>query len=178
VDGVGEVALSAVFVAWWVVSAFNQFHSGAWTLRLRRHIPLGLIPLWTFFAPNPARADTRIVWRVEHAHGWSGWQEMYFGFAPAWRRWIMNPELTFNKAVNDLVGTLTRVHPDPSDRSVLFNSGYLTLLSLAHAEAASQNQHAVQFAVVRTAIGATARDFNIVFLSEPHAICGTAVHVH
>ncbi len=177
-ENVGEVAIAVVFAVWWVISAFNQFHSGAWTFRLRCHIPLGLIPLWTFFAPNPARADTRIVWRVEHAHGWSGWQEMYFGFAPAWRRWIINPELTFNKAVSDLVRSLTPVHPDSSDRSVLFSSGYLTLLSLVHAEAASQSRHAVQFAVVRTAIGAATRNLDILFLSEPHATCGSAVHVH
>jgi hypothetical protein len=115
---------------------------------------------------------------VEHAHGWSGWQEMYFGFAPAWRRWIINPELTFNKMVNDLVGSLICVHPDRSDRSVLLNSGYLTLLSLVHAEAASHSHHAVQFAVVRTAIGTTTRNLDIVFLSEPHATCGSAGYVH
>ena len=105
------------------MSALNQFDSGAWTLRIRRHLPFGVIPLWTFFAPNPARADTRIVWRAERGAGWSGWQELHFGFASARRRWIINPELTLNKAVSDLVNSLTRIPPNPSDRSILFNSG-------------------------------------------------------
>ena len=177
-DRIGEAAISAIFVVWWAVSALNQFHSGAWTHRLRGHVPFGLIPLWTFFAPNPARTDTRIVWRAEQAEGgWSGWREIYFGYAPVWRRWIVNPEMTFNKAVNDLVNSLARVRPETSERGILLVSSYLTLLSLVEAEAATDRPEAVQFAVVRTAIGAEARDFSIVFLSEPHAAGGTLAHV-
>jgi hypothetical protein len=168
VENGATVAISIVFAAWWVISAFNQFYSGAWTRRLRGHIPLNLIPLWTFFAPNPARADTRIVWRLEDADGWRGWREMYFGFSPQWRRWIINPELILNKAINDLVSSLAANRDDPSGRGVLFSSGYLTLLSLVAAEAVSERHKAVQFAVVRTAAGAVERNLNIVFVSEAH----------
>jgi hypothetical protein len=85
--------------------------------------------------------------------------------------------MTFNKAVNDLVNSLARVRPETSERGILLVSSYLTLLSLVQAEAETDRPDAVQFAVVRTAMGALARDFSIVFLSEPHAVCATEAHV-
>ena len=115
-------AIAAVFAVWWVISACNQFRSGAWTLRLRRYVPLGLIPLWTFFAPNPARADSRLIWREEHGSRWDCWRELHLGFAPAKSRWLVNPELILNKAVVDLVSSLLRVRLEQQDRSALLSS--------------------------------------------------------
>jgi hypothetical protein len=119
-----------VLAAWWLVSACNQIRSGALTLRLRRQVPLGLIPSWTFFAPNPARADSRLIWREGRESAWIGWRELHLGFAPVRSRWLVNPELILNKAVSDLVGSLLRVRADMADRGALLSSAYVTLLSL------------------------------------------------
>lgn len=171
------IAVAAVFALWWAISACNQFRSGAWTSRLRGHIPLGLIPLWTFFAPNPAHADSRLVWREEHGSEWGGWRELHFGFAPLGSRWLVNPELILNKAVADLVGSLLRVRPEQDDRSTLLSSAYVTLLSIVLAQRRRAGCSSIQFAVVRTSTGSPARRVDVVFLSEIHKVAGSLTHV-
>jgi hypothetical protein len=178
VADVGLTALAVVFTVWWAISACNQVRSGAWTLRLRRHIPLGLIPLWTFFAPNPARADSRLVWREEHDNLWSDWQELHFGFAPASRRWLVNPQLILNKAVTDLVGSLQRMSPELEDRSTLLSSAYLALLSVVLSQPRRFGCSSIQFAVVRTSKGSLTRRLDVVFLSEVHDVEHTPADVH
>jgi hypothetical protein len=171
------IALAVVFTVWWAISACNQFRSGAWTLRLRRHIPLGLIPLWTFFAPNPARADSRLVWREEHGGEWGGWRELHFGFAPVRTRWLVNPEITLNKAITDLVGWLLQTRAEWEDRSALLNSAYVTLLSIVLAQSRRTRCSSIQFAVVRTSRSALTRRLDVVFLSEIHAVADPVTHV-
>ncbi|HEX7176983.1 MAG TPA: hypothetical protein VF240_17120 [Pyrinomonadaceae bacterium] len=172
------LTIAAIFAVWWAISVCNQFRSGAWTLRLRRHIPLGLIPLWTFFAPNPARADSRLLWREEHGNEWGVWRELHFGFAPASSRWLVNPELIPNKAVTDLVGSLLRVRPKREDRSALLCSPYLTLLSIVLAQFRRTGCSSIQFAIVRTSTDFPARRVEVVFLSEVHDTADSVTHVY
>jgi hypothetical protein len=164
------VALAAVFTVWWAISAANQYRVGAWTVRLRRQIPLSLIPLWTFFAPNPARADSRLVWREEGDDGWGGWRELHFGYAPVRSRWLVNPELIQNKAVTDLVNSLLRVRPEGDERTTLLSAAYVTLLSLVVAQPRAAGCAAVQFAIVRTSRVTRERRVAIAFVSEVHAL--------
>jgi hypothetical protein len=172
------IALATVFVVWWAMSACNQIHTGALTVRLRRHVPLGLIPIWTFFAPNPARADSRLVWREERHGQWSGWQELHYGFAPAASRWLVNPELIENKAISDLVSSLLRARPDADDRSMLLSSSYVTLLSFVVRQPRSPECSSVQFAIVRTSRVALARQVNVAFVSEIHDLAGASANVY
>ena len=169
-------AIAAVFAVWWAISACNQFQSGAWTLRLRRYIPFGLIPLWTFFAPNPASADSRLIWREEHGSKWDCWRELHFGFASTRSRWVVNPELILNKAVADLVRSL-HVCPEQRDRSLLLSSAYVTLLSIVLAQSRWTGSSSIQFAIVRTSVGTHARCIDVSFLSEVHEIGDSVTHV-
>jgi len=171
------VGIAAVFVAWWAVSALNQVHSGALTVRLRRHIPLNLIPLWTFFAPNPARADSRLVWREERGGEWGAWRELHVGFAPARSRWLLNPELIQNKAVADLVSSLLRVRPAMRDRTALLSSAYVSLLNVVVAQPRRTGCSSIQFAVVRTARASAARRVEVAFVSEVHDLANAPAHV-
>jgi hypothetical protein len=169
------VALAAVLAVWWTISALNQFHSGAWTRRVRRYIPLELIPLWTFFAPNPARADSRLVWREEHNSKWGNWRELHFGFASAGGRWLANPELILNKAVSDLVGSLLSLPKE--DRSVLLSSAYLALLNIVLAQPRPAGCSSLQFAVVRTSAGSFDRHVEVAYLSEVHEVADPTPYV-
>lgn len=162
------VALAAVFVAWWSVSACNQIHSGRWIWWLRRNVLFGLLPLWTFFAPNPTRADARLVWRAGNGEDWSSWQEVHFGFAPSRSRWLLNPSLILNKTIADLVDSVIRLRPERDDRRRLLGSGYMMLLALALNECNKTGCESVQFAIARTSRGHPARKVAIAFLSEVH----------
>lgn len=168
--------ITAIFVVWWAISACNQFRAGAWTRRLRQHIPLGLIPLWTFFAPNPARTDSRLIWREEGDGEWDGWQEVHLGFAPGWKRWLVNPELILNKAIADLVNSL-RLSQTHLDRSVVLSSAYVALLSIVLNQRRRAGSLSIQFAILRTATGIEGRRVDVAFVSEIHDVCGLVTHV-
>ena len=163
------MALAALFAAWWVVSAINQIDSGALTRPLRRHIPFGLIPLWTFFAPNPAKADSRLVWRVEDDTGWGSWQELHYGYTPARSRWLVNHRLVQNKAVTDLVNSLNRVPREAMvDRTALLSSAYLALLGLVVSQPRPAGCSSIQFAIVSSSRPSSSRQVEVMFLSEVH----------
>jgi hypothetical protein len=172
------LALVAVLAAWFGLSACNQIRSGALLKQLRRQVPLGLIPLWTFFAPNPARADSRLVWRFELEGRWSEWKELHFGFAPLARRWLFNPELVENKAVTDLTRALFGLDPELDPRSFLLSSSYITLLSVVLAQWRPPSSTAVQFAVVQTAMEPEKRRIDVAFVSEVHDARASAAHVY
>jgi len=164
------IGLAGALASWWCVSALNQVHSGAWMWRLRRHIPLGLIPLWTFFAPNPARADPRLVWREEFDGSWEGARELHFGFAPIGSRWLFNPQLILNKAIADLVRSLLILDTSDQGRSLLLSPPYLTLLNMVLSQPRRPRCSGIQFAIVRTSGAATARQLETIFLSEVHSL--------
>ena len=164
------VALAGLFASWWLVSALNQVHTGAWMWRVRRHIPLGLIPLWTFFAPNPARADPRLIWREEYDGEWEGARELHFGFAPIGSRWLLNPQLILNKAIADLVRSLLTLDTDVEGRSLLLSPAYVALLSMVLSQPRRAGCSGIQFAIVRTSGSAGARQVETIFLSEVHSL--------
>jgi len=170
-------ALGAVLTAWWGISVCNQFRSGAWTARIRRHLPLGLIPLWTFFAPNPARSDTRLIWREERAGQWDDWQELHFGFAAARSRWLINPELILNKAVTDLATSIPRNRGEDGDRSYLLSSSYVTLLRIVLDQIRENTCSSIQFAIVRTSWGSEARQIDLIHVSEVHQVTDNSADV-
>ena len=167
-----RVALLAYVLAiWWVISALNQIRAGALTLRVRRALPVGVVPLWTFFAPNPARADSRLVWREERGCAWQEWRELHFHFAPPSSRWLFNPTLVLHKAVSDLTAGILRVAPAMSDRTALFSAAYLATLNIVLEQPRSAHCSAVQFAIVRTSRVGGLRRMEIAFVSEPHTVC-------
>lgn len=172
------IALATVLIAWWVISACNQYRRGVLTHRLRRHIPLGLIPSWTFFAPNPARADSRLIWREERGGQWGGWRELHYGFAPVASRWLVNPELIENKAISDLVSSLLHLDAERDDRSPLLSAPYITLLSFVVSQPRPADCSAVQFAIVRTSRTFRERQVDLAFVSEVHDLSGTLANVY
>jgi hypothetical protein len=164
--------LAAVLTVWFVLSLLNQVKDGAAIARIRRWIPLGLIPTWTFFAPNPVKTDTRLIYRTDDGpDGWTPWREVYYGTArPAWR-WFFNPNLIPNKAVSDLTGALvTRGEAAFRDRSGTLSAPYIALLETVVRAAARPTDSLVQFALVRTSNTPGGRDVRIAFLSEVHEV--------
>jgi hypothetical protein len=117
------------------------------------------------------------VWREEVGSEWTGWREFHFGFAPARRRWLFNPELILNKAVSDLVGSLLPVGRAMEERTVLLNAAYLAVLSVVMKQPAVTGSSSVQFAVVRTSVDGATRRLDVVFLSEIHGTTEIPAHV-
>jgi len=163
-----EVLLALLLAAWWALSALNQFRSGAWTARVRRRIPGVLVPSWIFFAPEPPRSDSRLVWRNEVDGRWGEWDELDFGFAPVARRWLFNPEVIEYKAVSGLSDALLSLGSVLGRRGFLLTSSYVALLSILVSRSPARRSTGIQFAVVRTNIAPHGRRFEVAFVSEIH----------
>ena len=92
-----------VLGAWVFLTAVNQF-SGSWTRALRRVDVLSLIPVWTFFAPNPVLTDSRLYYRTIAPDGAvSVWEEIHPPGNRTSVAGLWNPQKRATKAVFDMV---------------------------------------------------------------------------
>jgi hypothetical protein len=82
---------------------------------LKRHDACALIPVWTFFAPNPGTRDVRLLWRERYSDGTlSAWRETTPPDPGPWKG-LWNPHKRARKAVTDACPSVLRrvgSHPD------------------------------------------------------------------
>ena len=124
-------AISLGFIAWLGVSTVEQLRFQR-VQRYRRWDVLGLIPVWTFFAPNPATGDYYIVYRDELASGMRTlWVEAIV--SPSQRSLhasIWNPDRRATKALFDISSGLALfVRDSPDSDAVQLTLPYLALLT-------------------------------------------------
>jgi hypothetical protein len=118
--------VGAVLGLWFAASVVHQFQPRYWRRWAARDV-LGLLPRWSFFAPNPGRHDLHVVYRDRTDESWGSWVELGAAPAPRWWRAAWNPHRYARKAVMDLVNGVRAVPVDRS-RSHLLSSSYVALL--------------------------------------------------
>ena len=113
---VGEVALwvmqalvVAILVVWVVVTVANQRPASRRLVRRITNLDIcGLVPIWTFFAPNPGDTDVHLLFRDRDQDGRvTCWREVKL----TGRRWILHlwsPQRRINKAIVDVAFDLAR----------------------------------------------------------------------
>jgi len=119
------------FSAWLAASTVEQLRLPG-VQRYRRWDVLGLVPVWTFFAPNPATGDFHVVYRDELGSGeCTLWADAGDGPSPrGLRASVWNPDRRATKALFDIASGLAlaaneTVNPD----AVQLTLPYLALLS-------------------------------------------------
>ncbi|AVH55862.1 MULTISPECIES: hypothetical protein [Streptomyces] len=169
--------VATVFSLWLALTVLNQAD------RTRRPIRsivgydiLGLVPIWTFFAPNPGDTDLHLLYRDLDRHGNVGpWHEVVIER----RRHVLHlwlPHRRVSKALSDVAHDLTRfdwdsratehghtVHP-----SRVLSFPYLYALNLVTSEPALPETTHRQFAVARTRGPAAFGEPDIYLLSAFH----------
>jgi hypothetical protein len=151
-----------------VFTAAAQFR----TLRLERWARSRdvflLLPMWTFFAPNPGTTDARLLWREALGSRHLGpWHELSPPRSHPMRA-IWNPNRRIQKAIAVAGGLLA--HAGESESTTL-TIPYLLLLNYVAAQTGSPHAIARQFAVVRTSGESPAFDeVRMVALSRWHAV--------
>ena len=128
-----------------------------------------LLPIWTFFAPNPGTTDTRLLWREALGSRTFGpWHELSPPQSSRWRA-VWNPDRRIQKAIADAGGLLAQT--DGKSESTTLTIPYLLLLKYVAAQTGSPHAIARQFVVVQTS-GEPPEfdDFRTVALSRWHAI--------
>jgi len=163
------VSLQVVLGIWFIATVLKQLNA-RWLSRIVRN-DFGLVPSWTFFAPNPGRSDIRLVYRDRLPNGVSTqWQEACQ--KPLRNKWrfIWNPEKFKEKGVLDIALSLSRTvkSSDGKPAIAMLMWPYLVLLDRVLSEPRQTTGANRQFAILSTE-GATApRRMEALFLSGWH----------
>jgi hypothetical protein len=126
--GLVHAAAVAFFALWFVATVVKQLRT-PWAKVVHRRDRFAIVPMWTFFAPNPGRSDLHVLYRDQRADGaFTPWTEL--GTSAVRSRWapLWNPRKRVGKAVHDAVGALALLPRDVGPE-VMVSSAYLTLLT-------------------------------------------------
>src|SRR5262245_30980214 len=119
---------------------------------------LGLIPVWTFFAPRPGTSDYRIFFRGKNRSGeLLPWVELELSESRKPWHFLWNPHKRHAKVLTDLVQAFLRFYYSASSKNYdsaqfraasMLNMAYLAVLSLIEARGRSLAMVSVQFAII------------------------------
>lgn len=102
-----DYVTAIVFGLWFTLSIPGQFESRL-ARRIRRKDIFGLIPTWTFFAPNPGTSDYHLIYRDFENEVLGAWKEIPFVFGRTWYNWLWNPLKRRSKVLSDCVSSIGR----------------------------------------------------------------------
>lgn len=163
---IAEIVAITVLALWWLASAVAQpdWLVGSW---VRARDPFGLIPSFSFFAPNPASTDCHLLHRHVLAGGEvTPWRES-FVWRPVWYRGLWNPDRREEKAISDASSGLVRRRND-RPASVRLSVPYLLLLNHVSAQPAPPGAVGVQFVLMGSSDDGSPPFVRM--LSEMHAL--------
>lgn len=182
IDAALTGAVAAVLCAWFLASIPTQFR-WRWWESLSRHDALGLLPRWTFFAPNPGRHDLHLLVRDWIDGEPSPWREFERLPPPPLVRALWNPGRFARKTITDVGNAVVRSAAGRVDaaeenaKAIQLHAAYLEILGWV--TAAGRHERAVgvgeergerQFALVRTQTDQPGRRLQVVFLSFLHPL--------
>ena len=161
----------AVAVAALAVTALTQVRGWRLERWLRTRDVFLLLPIWTFFAPNPGTTDTRLLWRESFASGDTNhWHELSPPRPTRWRA-LWNPDRRVQKAIADAGALVAQARAETDSDAVLLSVPYLMLLNYVAAQDGSPHAIARQFLVVQTSGGPPDFDeVNVLTISRWHAV--------
>lgn len=164
----------SVMVCLTVLTILNQFGPSRWNI-VRGKDHLNLIPIWTFFAPNPGQTDYHLMYRFQNSTGqMSAWIEIPLAEQRTARSWIWNPEKRSKKVLADIVasfidaGAMQCEH----DTDYLLTLPYLLLLRVVctHAGTHHSVDEVVQFVLAETKGFARSEAPHLLMVSRFHAL--------
>ena len=166
------VAVVVALSAWLVLSALNQLPL-RWMGRIKRRDYFGLIPRWTFFAPNPANTDYQLYYRDRLRDGrLTDWREAPVRGEKPLRVAVWNPEKRRQKALSDFMRSIARsLRNAKGDADTLqLNLGYIALLHFTSNSPHDAESVTTQFAVWQTYGFRPSRKPRLVMHSRFHAL--------
>jgi hypothetical protein len=97
-----------IFSAWLVLSVMFQFDL-SWFPSVSRHDVFGVLPRWTFFAPNPGTSDYHLLYRDRLPGGpLTEWTEIPITAERRLVACLWNPEKREKKVLSDVATMLVR----------------------------------------------------------------------
>lgn len=96
--------VSGIFVLWFTGTIIIQFREAKISQKIKSYDFLSLLPLWTFFAPNPGVNDYHLLYREENQFGTrSDWKEMDINENRKLSTCLWNPNKRSKKVLCDVI---------------------------------------------------------------------------
>jgi len=127
-----KAILIIVFVSWMILTAICQFKKNRLSQWIKAHDVLTLIPLWTFFAPNPGTKDYHLLYREKDDKGTrSDWFEVEMNAGRSFWSFLWNPAKRRNKILSDVIQSLIDIMPEvkTNPNSIMVTLSYLLVLN-------------------------------------------------
>jgi len=168
-----EIAAICLLAAWLVLSVLGQIRFGAlyW---VRAWDVFGIIPMWWFFAPNPARHDFYLLYRDQLKDGSrTEWTEVKIGTNRKWTNLIWNPGRRERKALFDVVTSLAREAATTGDITIQVSVPYLSLLNYVSRLPRTPASELTQFLLMQSEVETYKNPPTAVFMSNLHRVGGS-----
>jgi hypothetical protein len=168
------ILLIPILLIWLILSVFAQFSKSKYILQIKLHDHFALLPLWTFFAPNPGVTDYRLLYRDTFFDGQiTPWKEVELsGTSPVNAIW--NPEKRSRKTIVDSCQILFQILSNTNansalvSNSVLVSMPYLTILCYVMNMPRNNLCEYRQFLICSTYGFYTSKEPDILFISQTH----------
>jgi hypothetical protein len=155
-----DFIVGMILGGWLIVSIVGQFHSKRIN-RIRRYDYFNLIPLWTFFAPNPGQSDYHLLYRDKLRDGsLTDWAEIPLTHRREVKAFVWNPMKRETKVLADIVNsvaTLVDYHREQNTPvktigdAVMLSTPYLILMNIVlHRAKNTFQSEQRQFALAET----------------------------
>jgi hypothetical protein len=133
-----------LFVVWGIISIVSQFRDN-FVDRLRNWDFCGLIPTWTFFAPNPVSSDNFLYYREHNANGTTEWRRAFISPDIGIVFLVWNPYRREEKAITDCMFQLLDFSTKFDKERLHLSISYLTILNYVTSLQHSTDSMATQF---------------------------------
>jgi hypothetical protein len=166
-----ERTVSALLLGWLAASTIEQLRHPR-LQHFRKFDVFGLVPVWTFFAPNPGSGDFFVVYRDElYAGSRTIWREVATPQSKGPTASIWHPDRRLNKALFDVGQSLMLDVSRCKGDEIQLSLAYLSLLTHVCSNAPHEpSATATQFMLLSDNELPKGEDPAPVFLSEWHAL--------
>jgi hypothetical protein len=143
------IVVVIIYVVWGAATVANQFHSWC-PIWLRAVDIFGLIPVWTFFAPNPGMTDYYLLYRDRLPDGsFDNWRTVDLKKSEnGLRLALWNPTKRKHKALSDIVSSLVRLARHGESETLIVSVPYILILNLITSRPHSLGANGTQFMVL------------------------------
>ena len=164
------IVFAILFAIWLILTVAIQFDT-SFTSTLSQCDVLGLLPKWTFFAPNPGHTDIRVLVRFGSSSGLTSWYELWLSSriddSRISVRGLFNPYRRVEKFLFDFRNAL--IEPATTPTQVRMSSEYIALLTISEMVARSRGAETVQFMLAETNYTLHSQ-FSVVMISDMHRV--------
>jgi hypothetical protein len=161
-----QLLLIVFFCTWAAISVVSQ-NLNAVSRCLRKWDFFGLIPTWTFFAPNPVNRDHYLYYRDYSFTNVGSWRRAFDADQHSWYGFLWSPLRREHKAISDAMFHIIDRAREEGPLRVQFSVSYITILSFVCTLPQERDVVARQFLFAGCRAGESPRP---IFLSEVHLI--------